>query len=766
MSLDRQAISRRTRRELMGCYFRPVHRWICLTLLFGVMAAPQIGQAEPILLSFDTFTPAADVADMHGLGPGYTGGLTMSFLHVATSEGTTIDARVTAIVQPNTLFATGTTNRAGRGFIPNYKATTSGEPKGDLGILYDGMDENLSGVTLTLAFFEGTGDRSGTFRDAYVVPDLQLLVYDVDGEPTQAEWFNAFYADGLSSYATGDAIARVTATPTDTGVHFLGAGKNLPETDTSGAVLLRYLNTSSITLAFGAEQYRAGLHTVFAAIDGGSRLPMTGSFQEPLAVPAPGSVPPIEVAEPPALQSRSGLWPTAGLYPAENVIRLDRLMPATVPLNVPFDYTLKVTNLTETPVHDVIVTERLPQNFQLQSSDPQPEKEGTNLHWKLGSLDPKASREIKVSGVATTAENLKPCATVSFVVPLYVEANVAVVEPKLMLAQTAPKEVLLGAPIPTQIVVTNAGTGILEGIKIVDTLPAGFTTLNGRSELLLDAGTLAPGQSRQFENSFRASKTGEFVHKILASAKGGLNAEASATTIVRRPVLALTKTGPARQYLGRPTTYEITVTNKGDAPAANVVVEDTLPPGAQKVQTSPAGQVLGSKVVWELETLAVNASRKVIVTYTPGEPGVLSQAATAVAVCAEPVTATAETMIYGIAAVLLEVLDTEDPVQVGGQTTYVITVTNQGSSPSHNIQITATVEDSEEIVAADGPTPVVMERNTARSVPLATLAPKADAKWRVTVKALKAGDVRFKVTLTTAELARPVEETEATQLYE
>ncbi len=766
MSLDRQALSRLTGQKLTGCHFAPIPRWICLTLLLGAMAVPQIGQAEPIPLSFDTFTPATDVADMHGLGPGYAGDLTLSFLHVATYEGTTIDARVTAVVQPHTRFATGTTSRSGRGFIPNYKATTAGEPKGDLGILYDGVDENFSGVTLTLAFFDGTGDRSGTFRDACVVPDLQLLVYDVDGEPTQAEWFNAFYADGLSSYATGDAVRRVTATPTNTGVHFLGPGKNLPETDTSGAVLLRYLNTSSITLAFGAEQYRPGLHTVFAAIDGGSRMPMTGNFQAPTAVPAPGSLPPAPAPEPPALQSRSGLWPTPGASPAENVIRLERLMPTEVPLNVPFDYTLKVTNLTETPVHDVIVTERLPQNFQLQSSDPQPEKEDANLHWKIGSLDPKASREIKVSGIATTAENLKPCATVSFVVPLYVEANVAVVEPKLMLAQTALKEVLLGEPIPTQIVVTNAGTGVLEGIKIVDTLPAGFTTLNGRSELLLDAGTLAPGQSKQFENSFRASKTGEFVHKILASAKGGLKAEASATTIVRRPVLALTKTGPARQYLGRPAIYEITVTNKGDAPAANVVVEDALPPGAQRVQASPAGRVLGSKVVWQLETLAVNASRKVTVTYTPAEPGALTQAATAVAVCAEPVTATAETMIYGIAAVLLEVTDTEDPVQIGGQTTYVITVTNQGSSPSHNIQITATVEEAEEIVAGDGPTPVVMERNTIRSVPLATLAPKAEAKWKVTVKALKAGDVRFKATMTTAELGRNVEETEATQLYE
>ena len=50
--------------------------------------------------------------------------------------------------------------------------------------------------------------------------------------------------------------------------------------------------------------------------------------------------------------------------------------------------------------------------------------------------------------------------------------------------------------------------------------------------------------------------------------------------------------------------------------------------------------------------------------------------------------------------------------------------------------------------------------------PLAKPAPKAKAEWRVVVKAVKAGDVRFKVTMNTDQLTRPVEETESTNLYE
>jgi uncharacterized repeat protein (TIGR01451 family) len=727
-----------------------IHRWVRVTFLLAAMAAPQLGHAEPVPLRFNTFTPGTNVTNMNNeLGPGYTGGLTMDFLAVAIYEGTTIDARVTTVVQPGTEFATGTTNKTACGYIPNYKAMSPSQPKGDLGLLYAAVGRGTAGITLTLSFFDGTRDRSGKFSEAYVVPDLRLLVYDVDGEPAQAEWFDASYADGLYSYATGTAAPSVTAKPTATGVHFSGPGRDFRETDTSGAVVLRYHNTSRISLAFGAEQHQDGTNPVFSAIDGDLSLSLTGDLRAPTVAPAPSAV----------------SSPAPRAYSANNAIRLDRLAPAEVPLNVPFDYTLKVTNMAQTPLHEVVVLERLPENFKLQSSDPETEKVDGNLSWKIGSLDPNVSRELKVSGIATATDDIKPCATVTFVAPP-VCADITVVEPKLTLATTASKEVLVSDPIELQFVVTNQGTGAAKDVQIAGTLAPGLRTMDGKTELVLNVGTLAPGQSCQLGGSCRAVRTGEYVTKAVASADGGLTAEATTTTIVRQPVLAITKTGPARQYIGRPITYEITVANTGDAPAANTIVEDTIPQAAQAVQTSPACAISNSKAVWQLGTLAVNESKKVSITYAPTGAGSLAQAATASAVCADTVTATAETTVYGIAAVLLEVIDTDDPVQLGGRTTYVITATNQGSSPCTNVQITVAVEDAQEIVAASGPTPFTVEGNTATSAPLATLAPKAKATWQVTVKALKAGDVRFRTTMTTAELGRSVEETEATQLYE
>jgi len=371
---------------------------------------------------------------------------------------------------------------------------------------------------------------------------------------------------------------------------------------------------------------------------------------------------------------------------------------------------------------------------------------------------------ITISGVGTGADCLTHCATVAFLVPACASAEM--IEPKLALTKTAPREVTLCDPFPVKFVVSNHGTGSLQGVKVQDTLPAGLTTADGRREITFDAGTLAAGQSKESTIQLKAAKTGEYVNKAVATSASGLKAEATTTTTVRQPVLAITKSGPEKQYAGRAVTYKIVVTNKGDAPAVNTVVEDTIPQGIPAVQASAGGTVSGSKVVWQVGTLAPNASKEVTVTYTAPQIGTLSNTATARAACADQVTASATTAIQGIAAVLLEVVDTMDPVEVGSQTTYIITATNQGSIPSTNIEILATLEEAQEFVSADGATGNTVQGRAIKFAPLGSLAAKQKATWRVVVKAVKPGDIRFTVAMNTAELGRPVDETEATQQYQ
>lgn len=477
-----------------------------------------------------------------------------------------------------------------------------------------------------------------------------------------------------------------------------------------------------------------------------------------VAAPAPKPAP-----KPAAPVGECGPYVFSRDYPVQNAVRLEKSMPREVQVNAPFDYVIKVTNLTDMMLTEVVVTENLSKNFKIAGADPAAKRDGDKLVWTIESLGPKDTMNLKVTGSATATGCIGQCAAVSYVVPTC--ANTKVVEAKLALSKTAPAEVLLCDPIPVRYVVTNAGSGISENVKIVDELPEGLKTADGKNQVVFTAGNLEAGQSRQFLAQLKASKTGKLTNRAVATSASGLKAEATATTIVRQPILTITKQGRETQYLGQSLTYEIVVANKGDGVARNTIVEDTIPADVTALAVSAGGKVSGSKVVWELGNLEPDASRKVSVSYKPTKSGTFKNTAAASAYCSDVKTASATTSVRGIPAILLEVVDIEDPVQVGNNTTYVITATNQGSMAGTNIAITCTLEEEQQYVSSSGATAGSVEGKTIKFAPLASLAPQARATWQVVVKAVKPAHVLFKVSMRSAEFERPVEETESTNLY-
>ncbi len=488
----------------------------------------------------------------------------------------------------------------------------------------------------------------------------------------------------------------------------------------------------------------------------------------PAALPAPAEGPFVIEPERLLVLGETGTRVVSMTYPWPEcgIIRLDKTVPKEAELNRTFDYFIIITNLTETMLTDIVVNEELSDNFKFTRSNPAARKDVNKLVWEIKSLGPKASKRITISGEATNTDPLEHCTTVETpVIPAC--ADIRIVQPRLELMRIAPPEVLLCEPIPVIFVVTNSGTGSAQDVTIVDALPAGLRTIDGKSKLVLDVGILPEGQSRQFSAELRASKTGKYVSKAVASSITGLSAEsAETTTIVSLPVLTIANKGPRQAYLGRIITYEITVANRSDVPAKNTVIEDSIPEGITSIEASEGAKLSGSKLVWELGTLAPGTYKNVRVSYMPTEAGTLTNGATATAYCSEAVTASVETRVTGISAVSLEVVDIDDPVKIGGRTTYVISVTNQVSAAATNVRIACVLENNVQYVSSAGATAGSIEGQIVKFFPLSSLEPKAKAAWRVVVAAVKPGDVRFKVVLNVDQLTRPVEETESTHLYE
>ena len=117
-------------------------------------------------------------------------------------------------------------------------------------------------------------------------------------------------------------------------------------------------------------------------------------------------------------------------------------------------------------------------------------------------------------------------------------------------------------------------------------------------------------------------------------------------------------------------------------------------------------------------------------------------------------------------AILLEVVDTEDPIQVGGTEKFYVTVTNQGNAADSNIVVKMSFEKNFDYVSSSGPTVGTSEDvKSVTFAPLASLAPGQKATWEVVAKASEEGDHRTSVKLTSDVLSRSVDETESTHVY-
>lgn len=461
----------------------------------------------------------------------------------------------------------------------------------------------------------------------------------------------------------------------------------------------------------------------------------------------------------------SQAFPTGEL--SSSAIVVYTIMPKEVRRNQPYEYQLQVCNLTSGELQNVVVLHENQNNLEIVSSKP-PASRGADgtPQWILGSLGPNDSEIITVTGRAGQTGVSSNC--VSVVYNNYLCAETKVVEPALALKKTATPEVLLCDPITLTYTVTNTGTGACDTVVVKDNLPNGLTTMDGKTLVSFNAGTLAAGQSKEFKVQAKAARTGSYSSPAVATSGCGSDANAAAvSTVVRQPKLAIKAACREYVYLGRNVTFDWTLTNSGDAACDNTTISAPVPAGSTFVSASNGGVLQGNTVVWNAGTVtASGGKRDISMTVKPNGIGTLRAAATAECECAEQVADGCETDVRGIPAILLEVVDNPDPIAVGDSVTYTITVTNQGSAPGTGIKVVCTLPEQEDFVNAGGATNATRNGATITFAPLPTLAPGASATFKVTAKANGAGDVRFKTVMTSDQFQRPVEETESTNLYQ
>ena len=450
-------------------------------------------------------------------------------------------------------------------------------------------------------------------------------------------------------------------------------------------------------------------------------------------------------------------------YPTGNrdtsVVLLQAVTPRQVRVGQEFNYEITVTNLlNDTPIHNVRVVNL--GDTPAAGGDTSPAGEGQEL-LSIGTLAPGESRTETVPATVDTAPatgSVANCLAVTYEPTMCVVVNV--INPELQLTKTGPSETVLCREITYTYAVTNSGTGTAENVTVTDDLPEGVVARDGGRSVSQNVGSLAAGETKRFDVVVKPQRAGTFASAATAQsgASGGVDGvnvkSDSVSTLVREQQLALTISGPEREYVGQDIQFDVTVRNTGE------VASDPI-----EVSTGGAASVPAART--PVPSLQPGQEQTFPVNINAGpKAGDLTITAEVVTPCDldQDLEATATVALQTLTAYQIDVIDTKDPVRVGEQTTYKVRVLNQGSSQNAPVNLKGVLPQGFEFVSSNGPSQVTAQGQTL-SFGQTTLNPGQETVWDVVVRATAPGEDVFTVTLTSPDLAVPVNTSEPTNRY-
>jgi len=450
----------------------------------------------------------------------------------------------------------------------------------------------------------------------------------------------------------------------------------------------------------------------------------------------------------------------------EPAVSLEWVGPPSIKIGQPATFQIVVKNVSSAAVYSTGVRSRIPPGVTIKQSEPKGMSDGDLLTWDLGTVEPQQEKRIDLVMIPDAKGRCSCTATVTFSGSSSVQLQVQ--EPKLVLKAFAPEKVLLGDPVTTTLTVTNPGDGAADHVHVKAMLSDGLENARGR-ELEFDPGNLGPNESRSVEVVCATKSAGEQHCDATAVADGNLTSRDSAAFPVLQPKLEVGVAGPSLRYLERQGTYVFHVTNTGNAPASNVTLSEQLPAGFKFVNATGGGSqdYTTRTVSWFLGDLPSGQSREVNLQLLAVNIGEFKHVATARAGRGLEASGETDTRVEGLSALQFELIDLDDPVEVGANCRYEIRITNTGSKTETNIQVSCSVPEKMEFWAAQG-AGNCKHRVEGKEIifdDLPKLAPRADAIYRVNCRATAPGDIRFKARIKADSLEEPVNKEESTRVY-
>ena len=234
---------------------------------------------------------------------------------------------------------------------------------------------------------------------------------------------------------------------------------------------------------------------------------------------------------------------------------------------------------------------------------------------------------------------------------------------------------------------------------------------------------------------------------IQVEAKGdaGIHAELAEKVLVRRAGLEVVVEGPKLQYVGSTGVYLVHVRNPGNAPLLNIRFIANLPTGMKYVAGIEGARTdaAGVKLQWALENLNPQLEQVYSVKCRLGAVGTTRLEVAATAEDELSTAAGVNTQVDAAASLTLDVQDPAGPVSISEETVYEVRVRNRGTKEAEGVEVLSYFSRGIEPTSAEG-APNRIGPGQVAFAPLTTLAPGAEAVFKVHAKAETAGNHVFR----------------------
>lgn len=199
---------------------------------------------------------------------------------------------------------------------------------------------------------------------------------------------------------------------------------------------------------------------------------------------------------------------------------------------------------------------------------------------------------------------------------------------RLTLVKEGDTAALIGGDIVYTLRCENVGPVAFNNVEVIDVLPTGVTLSGTSKPPVLTAlplvkwpvGTLAPGQAWEVTITTTAPSIAGLITNtaiLNAPTHDALHDLLGTTVISEGVILDVAKTGAAEVYPGEPLIYTLTYRNKGNQPASNIVLTNTLPAAVTAVGAAPPpSTTTGTQWIWGIANLAPGASGTIVITTT------------------------------------------------------------------------------------------------------------------------------------------------------